>query len=533
MFNFILRRKPEGEPEEEKQIEDYEAEIAKYRVPQAESYMIQDGEWKNRKISILGAARSFISQLRVGQDLTRVALPAAFLRPYSLLEAIGCRHISRFHLLQQANKIEDPKERMLCVIKYLLSRHLDESKEFYKKPYNPLLGEVHHCRVEKKESTTYFVAEQVSHHPPVSAFMLNNEEDDITMESYCWFQVKFYTNSLTIPTLGRAKIHLGKFDENYFLPKSLPDVWVLKIIWGEKLVMWVGDVSLVCHETGLSAHLHFEAKGDQNLVTGYLHDCTKEEPIPIYTFEGEVGHEIKIVEDTDCPENNGKVFINMKDIPADSVVFDSEEEREAMDSINVWSGVNKAIVDDDMATAEQRKVALEQLQRKRARENRNPEVKYFLELEAETSEEVEVKVEEIHLRNSTERETQNAPASEPDRSVESPSQEKKKPGEKKGKKRILSKAKSPIKAPIKGAAKLGKAVSSSKNSTKNVERAKSTPVSLRPMSPVTPLKWAANKEAVRERRSNKQENGGTEKEKETKQNDPSEEQSESKQQDAC
>ena len=80
---------------------------------------------------------------------------------------------------------------------------------------------------------------------------------------------------------------------------------------------------------------------------------------------------------------------------------------------------------------------------------------------------------------------------------------------------------------------MGKAVSSSKNSTKNVERAKSTPVSLRPMSPVTPLKWAANKEAVRERRSNKQENGGTEKEKETKQNDPSEEQSESKQQDAC
>ena len=120
------------------------------------------------------------------------------------------------------------------------------------------------------------------------------------------------------------------------------------------------------------------------MVTGYLHDCTKEEPIPIYTFEGEVGHEIKIVEDTDCPENNvsqpnlpksllftavqGKVFINMKDIPADSVVFASEEEREAMDSIkyyevvhtegvltecSVWSGVNKAIVDDDMATGTQ------------------------------------------------------------------------------------------------------------------------------------------------------------------------------------
>jgi hypothetical protein len=39
-------------------------------------------EWETRKISLFGVAKSFVSQLSVGQDLTKVSLPAIFLNPY-------------------------------------------------------------------------------------------------------------------------------------------------------------------------------------------------------------------------------------------------------------------------------------------------------------------------------------------------------------------------------------------------------------------------------------------------------------------
>jgi hypothetical protein len=49
------------------------------------------GEWLEKHISIIGAAKSFIGQLRFGQDMTKVSMPSMFLRPYSFLELIGYR----------------------------------------------------------------------------------------------------------------------------------------------------------------------------------------------------------------------------------------------------------------------------------------------------------------------------------------------------------------------------------------------------------------------------------------------------------
>jgi len=40
-----------------------------------------------------------------------------------------------------------------------------------KKPYNPILGEFFRCRYDYPNGTTaYYIAEQVSHHPPISAW---------------------------------------------------------------------------------------------------------------------------------------------------------------------------------------------------------------------------------------------------------------------------------------------------------------------------------------------------------------------------
>uniref|UniRef100_A0A915L8A8 Oxysterol-binding protein n=1 Tax=Romanomermis culicivorax TaxID=13658 RepID=A0A915L8A8_ROMCU len=73
-----------------------------------------------------------------------------------------------------------------------------------KKPYNPILGEKFRCFWRKNDDDddddsaqgrTFYVAEQVSHHPPVSAF--------------------FASNSLSAILIGNAKICLLNRGETY------------------------------------------------------------------------------------------------------------------------------------------------------------------------------------------------------------------------------------------------------------------------------------------------------------------------------
>eukprot|EP01102_Stenamoeba_stenopodia_P014346 TRINITY_DN474_c0_g5_i2.p2 TRINITY_DN474_c0_g5~~TRINITY_DN474_c0_g5_i2.p2 ORF type:complete len:120 (+),score=13.95 TRINITY_DN474_c0_g5_i2:52-411(+) len=103
----------------------------------AVSYADVRGEWEERRISIVGVAKSFISQLRVGQDLTKVSLPSVFLLPYSLLEEYASRTAGRLHLLFDLEKDQDPVTRMLRVVAWHISIFKNES--YHHKPYNPVL----------------------------------------------------------------------------------------------------------------------------------------------------------------------------------------------------------------------------------------------------------------------------------------------------------------------------------------------------------------------------------------------------------
>lgn len=79
---------------------------------------------------------------------------------------------------------------------YLSAFHAGRKGSIAKKPYNPILGEVFRCYWNLSSTTTttnnndsplpwaktsdlIFIAEQVSHHPPISAFYAENIEKRI------------------------------------------------------------------------------------------------------------------------------------------------------------------------------------------------------------------------------------------------------------------------------------------------------------------------------------------------------------------
>jgi len=343
-----------GKPEEEEE--------------KLESLCGRNGEWENRKISIMGVVGRFISQLSYDQDLTRISMPSEFLNPYSILEVAATRYLARFESLTKANTQTSPAYRMLHICHFFLSTLY--RMKLYKKPYNPIVGETHYCFVEKGGQKTRYVGEQVTHHPPVSAFYLDNQEEGINMQGTISFGVKFHVNSATVATNGEMRIKLDKHDEEYTFSKSIPDLLMKNVVFGTRQMKWQKGVEVSCPTSGFKATINFQDSGNSETLTGHI---TKEGE-PVLHFEGSLDDEVYYYEDGADEET---LFISSEDTTDAQIIYPPQINE--FPSLKVWREVTKSIVANDMTEADRAKHLVEEAQRKRVRagEDEKKERKYF------------------------------------------------------------------------------------------------------------------------------------------------------------
>jgi len=318
------------------------------------SYVDQAGEWRTRKINMMGILVSFVKQLKPGQDLTRVSIPAIMLFPFSMLEVVAWRELSYFELLLASNQIEDPLDRFMSVLRWFISTIQQE--DFHKKPYNPVLGETLKCRIESKEyGKTEFLAEQVSHHPPICAFVVHNAKENVTISSNVSFNVKFGGNHVTVGLDGSVLIDFAKYGEQFEMTKAVPDMVIKNVVLGTKRILWGGEINLACPKHGYSATLGFTESGNINLVKGQLNHLnidTMSDDV-LYEFEGKCGEKISYY--SPKKKNDKKLFVDVGAYKKPKLIFPEEERKDPMNSMTVWQDVSKAIYDDDMPRADEEK----------------------------------------------------------------------------------------------------------------------------------------------------------------------------------
>jgi len=122
-----------------------------------------------------------------------------------MLEVMCYRELIPFQVLFGINEISDPLERFLVVVRWYLAMIRQET--FEKKPWNPILGETHIGWVQDDANgVTEFISEQVSHHPPVSAFNVKNTKHQLEATANISFTVKFGGNSVTVATSGGVRV---------------------------------------------------------------------------------------------------------------------------------------------------------------------------------------------------------------------------------------------------------------------------------------------------------------------------------------
>ncbi len=310
-------------------------------------------------------------QLKENGDLSRISLPAVFSYPYSALELGMFRGLRFSELLFEAAKEKDPVERLAKVLAFCSTS--GENTPFNKKPLNPVHGEELTCWTFQKDgSRTVFRAEQVSHHPPVSAFYMFSEASPISFECNVEMTPVFHGNSATIATKGFGEVKLG--GETYQLSKYVPDLRIESCVFGTRRQVWRGEWELTCKETGLAVVLNFSENKQSagwfgggeyvNEVSGFAYQLSDEKKAPVATFSGLAGERLVMQR----PKEKEKAIMDFKTLKAQEVHFMAYNRTPPNDSLRIWNKVTAAIVADDMKKADQAKSVVEDNARKLRKE---------------------------------------------------------------------------------------------------------------------------------------------------------------------
>lgn len=327
------------------------------------------------EFSFVKCLKAIVGQLKLGADVTRITLPSVFSTPNSLLEALAEKRLRGMELVRDIPMMNDPIVRMIAVMRWVISV-VGDMDEFGKKPLNPILGEI--CRgTSPVHPECMFIAEQVSHHPPVTAFRVTDEQSGIYYQGALEVTTKFQGNSVSASWVGEGKLHIGP-DDVYICNRHYPPLVAKGLIMGGRRMALEGDITITHATTGVVGKLNFQTK-DKKVDKKRVYYFTVDGSVlpgakgkAVATLKGIASEQIKVSfpkgKDVPLPFANGDVILDAKDIspgkPIQYLVPD-DPELSARFSTNVWGKTCAALRKCDFEKADEEKKVIEEAERAR------------------------------------------------------------------------------------------------------------------------------------------------------------------------
>ncbi|KPM10423.1 oxysterol-binding protein-related protein 9-like protein [Sarcoptes scabiei] len=359
-----------------------------------------------------------ITQVKIGMDLTKVTLPTFILERRSLLEMYA-DFFAHADIFVSIPDFKTPRERMIQVTRWYLSAfHAGRKGSIAKKPYNPVLGEIFRCywNLSDKNSDLsvdgpvpwarktdlVFVAEQVSHHPPISAFYAENVSKKIMccgmdryksiaiispiafffLKAQIYTKSKFLGLSIGVNNIGTGMIHLLDHGETYTC--TFPSAYGRSILT-EPWFELGGCVEICCEKTGYSSKIEFLTKpfygGKRNRVSAEILDPSKK---VIGNISGEWNGRMEAKWSNGSSKS--ELFVDTKTLPIIKKQVKSINEQEEFESRNLWKYVTLALKRQDVLEASKAKYSVEQRQRDLVKERQSQGIKWKNRMFTESNE---------------------------------------------------------------------------------------------------------------------------------------------------
>lgn len=215
----------------------------------------------------------------LGKDITSlVILPVWIMQPFTMLQCMG-ELMEYTDLLDKAAATEDPYERLAWVVGFTMGPFGTIERPW--KPFNPILGET--FEYGRPERGVKYIAEQVSHHPPIGAG--HGETELWAYDLVSAPKTKFLGNSVEVYPIGRTRIRLKTTGEVFSLVP--PTSKANNVILGKTWIDTYGDYTLLNSTTGAKAYMFFQPCGwfgaGRYEISGTI---SKEDGTPVYKLEG-------------------------------------------------------------------------------------------------------------------------------------------------------------------------------------------------------------------------------------------------------
>jgi len=325
-----------------------------------------------------------LSQVRIGMDLTKIVLPTFILERRSLLEMYA-DFFAHPDIFTEIAAKESPEERIIQVLRWYLSAFSASRKTTVaKKPYNPILGEIFRCWYPSTSSAVpatpvsqssplpipwcshtdlMFLAEQVSHHPPVSAFYAECQAKNISFIGHIYTKSAFLGMSVAVHNIGEGRINVN--GEDYVL--TFPSAYGRSIL----TTPWVelgGSCKISSPQTGYSATIEFKTKPffstEQNKILAEVFPPNTKKCI--LKVEGEWNGKMT----AKYSSGKSELFLDMTSMPCVSKEVKRVSEQEKYESRRLWREVTHGLKFENIDAATNAKQNLEQKQREEAKQRK-------------------------------------------------------------------------------------------------------------------------------------------------------------------
>ncbi|KAI9738912.1 MAG: Oxysterol binding protein [Claussenomyces sp. TS43310] len=322
-------------------------------------------------------------------DLSSLTAPPFILSSTSLVEfsAYWAEHPSIF--VAPASE-QDPQKRALLVLKWFLStlkqQYASRSDKYgnEKKPLNPFLGELYLGKWIDAAGTTELVSEQVSHHPPATAYHISNDQHGVILEGYNAQKASF-SSTINVKQIGHAVYRLPAFNENYLI--TLPSLHIEGLIYGAPFVELNGS-TYITSSSGYTAKIDYSGQGwvsgKKNSFAATMYRTGKAKDI-LYTISGRWSKSFEIRAGT------SKTVVdsyNAEATPTTALTLEPIEKQEPWESRRAWSKVAAGIASGDMDLVGSEKSKIENAQRalrlKEQEEDRSWDHRYFSRFEKDS-----------------------------------------------------------------------------------------------------------------------------------------------------
>jgi hypothetical protein len=296
-------------------------------------------------------------------DLAAFNAPAFLLSPTSMTE-FPTYWAEQLSLFMAPASEEEPAQRSLAVLQWYictLKQQYGKRQGKKRKPLNPFLGELFlgHFQ-EDATGRTELVAEQVSHHPPVTAYHIWNENHGVHMDGYN-AQKTYFSGTLRIDKIGFVLLHLDKFNEDYLI--TLPNMHAVGLFPPPPYPELEGT-TYIQSSSGYTSEIDYSGKGwlkgKKNSFRAILYK-TGESDKPLNVLEGQWQHgsfDIKAM-----PSKKIIDTTSTESFPLTPLIVASIEEQDPLESRRAWYKVAQAIEKGDMHTVSTEKSRIEEEQR--------------------------------------------------------------------------------------------------------------------------------------------------------------------------